>query len=91
MVRSINEPHSTAEVSTNMPESINELPPAAAVVTEDGTTMLNGEVIPPANEPELEPELEPEVKQKQATPPLGLLSPVDESGLTDFINTGRPN
>jgi hypothetical protein len=86
MVKSINEPHATAEVSTDMPESNNELPPAAAIVTEDGSTVLGGEVIPP--QPEPEPVVEPEPEPEPDPEPI---KPVAEDELTKFIESGRPN
>lgn len=91
MVKSINEPLSTAEVSTNMPESNNEQSPVA-VVAEDGSTVF-GEVLPPAGEVAANVDTSaPDKTEQPPTPPLGLLSPVDESGLTEFINNaGKPN
>lgn len=93
MVKSINEPLSTAEVSTDMPQSPNELPAMAAVVVEDGSTVFNGEVLPSGGTTEQAETATTSAPDKVApTPPLGLLSPVDESGLTEFIaKSGKPN
>lgn len=104
MVRSINEPGTpTDELSTLA--SPNE-PSPVAMVTSDGSTVyggpLNGgEIIPPHSEPETQLREVPadtdtsapdKTTDQPPTPPLGLLSPVDESGLTAFISkSGKLN
>jgi hypothetical protein len=95
MVRSINEPATPVDELTNL-TSPNE-PAPVAVVTEDGSTVYGAEVIPPHADPvepaqaePADPDAKPYVKPDAK--PVGLVSPVDESGLTDFIKkAGKPN